>query len=229
MLDRLKRALEAERSFSANCAHELRNPIAAAKAQADLVAEKLAGGEEHIRLQQLSQVLTRLGRYIERLLQLNRAEAGFGHSGRTCDLLEVANHLIDEYARRPASANRLDFDDGGVTQMQVAIDQDALAIALGNLLDNAIAYSDPSSEVQVRLFQDATIEVTNDAAALSSQQLERLPRRHERGADGTRDGFGLGLSIVEQIVRQSGGSLELRSPARGLTRGFQVLIHLRRA
>jgi two-component system OmpR family sensor kinase len=226
MFDRLKRALEAERSFSAMCAHELRNPIAAARAQADLVAEKLEGGPEHARLEQLSQVLARLGRYIERLLQFNRAEAGFSRSGTSSDLAEVTRHLIDEYALRPASANRMDFDDAGIKRLPVAIDQDALAIAISNLLDNAIAYSDPNSEIHIRLSDPPQIEVTNDAPVFTSAQLARLTQRFSRGERSGQSGFGLGLSIVQEIITQAGGRLELRSPARGRKDGFQALLHL---
>ena len=80
LLERLKAALEAERSFAAFSAHELRNPIAAARAQAEVIAATLRGSPDYARATQLIEMLGRLGGRVEKMLQLARAEAGLGLS-----------------------------------------------------------------------------------------------------------------------------------------------------
>ena len=109
--------------------------------------------------------------------------------------------------------------------MPSKLDQDALAIAVRNLLDNAIAYSAPETEVQLKLGPGPTVTVTNESPALKSEILTRLHERFERGHQGG-SGFGLGLAIVQQIIRQSGGSVELKSPVPGRQSGFQALVRL---
>lgn len=226
MLDRLKRALAAERAFSANCAHELRNPIAVARANADLIAHKLVGSpeEENVRLQ--AEALARLGTLIERLLQLGRAEAGISQANTSCDLVRICHALMDEYAHKRQSAHRIDLDTSGLKSLLVQIDQDAAAIALRNLIDNALAYSRPGTEVAIKLSPEGAVCVTNSGPVVLSERLNVLVNRFERGGRVDVDGCGLGLAIVHQLAEQSGGRLELSSPRHGAADGFEAVLQL---
>ena len=94
------------------CAHELRNPIAAAHAQAELIAQSLRGSPEHARAMQLIEMLARLGRRIEKVLQLARVEAGIGFARIETDLVAVTRHVVEDYGRKPHLARRLAFDEG---------------------------------------------------------------------------------------------------------------------
>ncbi|MFN0218202.1 MAG: ATP-binding protein [Hyphomicrobium sp.] len=225
LLGRLEGALDAERAFSSNCAHELRNPIAAARAQAELIASALAGSPERSRALRIVTTLSDLGRRIERLLQLGRAEAGISLSGGPTDLVALTKLLVDDYSRRPVG-KKLEFDDGAIASLAVAIDQDALGIAVQNLIDNALAHGGSGSEIQISVGPGPTLRVVNDGPAVPHEELNQLTTRFERGTHRHGDGYGLGLSIVHEILRQAGGRLELHSPATGRQAGFEALMVL---
>ena len=143
LLERLKPALDAERSFAANSAHELRNPIAAARAQAEIIADSLRNRPDHARAVKLIEVLGQLSSRIEKMLQLARAEAGLGLSRTETDLVAVTRLVVDDYARRPHLGARLAFEAKPSQSFIASIDPDALGIALQNLIDNAMSYGNP--------------------------------------------------------------------------------------
>jgi two-component system OmpR family sensor kinase len=224
LLERLKAALEAERSFAAYSAHELRNPIAAACAQAEVIAAGLRGSPDQGRAIQLIETLGRLSQRIEKMLQLARAEAGLGFGRTETDLVAVTRLVVEDYARRPQLAGRLAFDAGPSERVLAAVDPDALGIALQNLIDNALSYGTPDGKIDVVIGPGAMIRVINDGRVISPKQLVKLKHRFERAATNAAPGIGLGLSIVEEIMRQAGGKLELFSPARGRRDGFEAML-----
>jgi two-component system OmpR family sensor kinase len=227
LLSRLRKALDAERAFAANWAHELRNPVAAARAQTELIARSFQGPERsHIDV--LVETLQNLSQRVERLLQKSRAESGASSGSDASDAIAVAELVIDSYYYLPGD-RRLALDDGGIAAMPVTIDQDALAIILQNLIDNAVANSPQESVVQILISPDAEIHVINDCPIVPAEELARIRSRFQRGSGAAHGGFGLGLSIVQQILGQSGGSLDLKSPATGQSSGFEAVVRLRRA
>jgi len=226
LLERLKAALEAERSFAANSAHELRNPIAAARAQAELIAENLRGRPDQVRATQLVTMLGQLSKRIEKMLQLARAEAGLGLDRTETDLIAVTRLVVADYARRRNLAERIVFEPGPEKSVIAAIDPDALGIALQNLFDNALAHGAPDSPISVVIGPGPNIQVVNEGPVVSSNELAGLTKRFERAGTSRVPGTGLGLSIVDQIMRQAGGRLELMSPVPGRKDGFEARLIL---
>lgn len=226
LLERLKAALEAERAFAANSAHELRNPIAAARAQAELIAENLRGCPDEVRATQLVAMLGQLGKRIEKMLQLARAESGLGLDRTETDLIAVTQLVAADYARRPQLAGRVSFDPGEPEPVMVAIDPDALGIALQNLIDNALAHGRSETPVSVAIKPGPSVHVVNEGPVVSADELAALTERFARAGSTRAPGTGLGLSIVDQIMRQAGGRLELVSPASGRTDGFEAILIL---
>jgi two-component system OmpR family sensor kinase len=221
LLERLKAALEAERSFAANSAHELRTPIAAARAQAELIAAGLRGSPDHARATKLISTLGKLGRRVEKILQLARAEAGVGLARTETDLAAITHLIVEDYLRRPQLASRLSFgvrDSGQIA----SIDPDALGIALQNLIDNALSHGSADGRVEIVVGPGATVHVINVGPSIAKEELAILKRRFERGGRGS--GTGLGLAIVEEIMRQAGGRLDLSSPAPGRSDGFEATL-----
>lgn len=227
LLERLKATLDAERSFAANSAHELRTPLAAARAQAEIVANELRDAPGHARAVQQVELLNELGRRIEKMLQLARAEAGLGLGRPDTDLVAVARLLFDDYARRPQLGARLSFDSGPSPDAIVAVDPDALGIALQNLIDNALLHGAPAGKVEIAVGAEPSIRVINAGPPLDPHLLSKLTGRFVRAAPTRTPGAGLGLAIVEEIMRQAGGTLELFSPARGRSDGFEAVLHFR--
>ncbi|MDK3018209.1 histidine kinase dimerization/phospho-acceptor domain-containing protein [Pseudodonghicola flavimaris] len=192
-LARIETLLSAERAFAGHAAHELRTPIAAASAQAQLIAAGTAGPESAA---QMARALSRLGDTVERLLQLSRAEAGIGDAASRADLVAVLRLLIRDLPR-----DRIRFDDGDLETAWVAIDPDALAILLGNLLRNAEAHG--TGLVSVRLRPGPVLSITNPVAPGARLR----PGRFDKSPDSA--GAGLGLTIVETIARQNGIDLQM--------------------
>lgn len=219
LMQRLKTALESERAFAGNAAHELRNPIASARAQTQVLARNLAGTPDQARAENISSQLAQLGRRIERLLQMSRAEAGLGQARERTDLATVAELLVDDYRRRPDVGHRLKLVTAG-DGCWVPMDQDAIAIVLRNVIENAVNHGVSNEPIEVRVGENA-VSVVNACPPVPPDVLLDLKNRFRRGLrDG--GGSGLGLAIVDTIMRQAGGQVELMSPARRRSDGFEI-------
>jgi two-component system OmpR family sensor kinase len=154
------------------------------------------------------------------LLSLARNEYAAGPITQKTDLpqsLDDASQLYGAAARAGDVQVRVESD------APVAVPGNARRIALifGNLLDNAIRYSPPGGSVQVRssvVGGRARVEIWDEGIGLPPQELERVFERFYRAPGDKSNGSGLGLSTVDSIVRQLGGSvwLENRADANGL-------------
>lgn len=219
LLARLSAALEAERSFAANAAHELRTPLAGAIAQAQRIQTETADPEARARASGIETTLKRLTRLSERLMQLARAEGGRLRRDTTGDLRPLARLVVDELARGEEAGDlRLTLP---VAPVLSDLDPDAFAILLRNLVENALRHGAPDRKVEVTLAPDGILSVGNDGTVVPPDQLARLTGRFER-AGTARDGSGLGLAIVAAIAERTGGRLELRSPRPGHATGFEA-------
>ncbi|KZD12383.1 sensor histidine kinase [Oceanibaculum pacificum] len=232
LLLRLRAALEAERVFAATSAHELRTPVATALAQTQRLLAELESGltqeEAQARGRRIEATLHRLGALVEKLLHLSRAEAGIGLSETENNLLPVLRLVIEELAMQPEAARQLSLAIAEGASLRARMDIDAFSIVVRNLVENALAYGDPDTPVEIAVPDDRTISVRNDCAAIPPEILSQLTQRFVRGnrAGEGPDGSGLGLAIAETILRQTGGRLELLSPVLGQDGGFEARIRL---
>jgi two-component system OmpR family sensor kinase len=228
LLRRLRQALEAERRFTANAAHELRTPLAGALGQGQLLLARLPPGDPaRAQAEAMIDGLRRLTRRVEKLLQMARAEAGVALRLEPIDLLVPLHLVVEEVAGRPGVGDRLRLDDGGLDHMIVMGDLDALAIVLRNLIENAVLHGAPDQPIDVGVTAEGRVRVTNGGPAVPPDHLATLAQRfvsHDAGGSGS--GTGLGLSIVQAIVEQVGGRLSLQSPASGRDDGFQATLWL---
>lgn len=222
LLDRLRRALEAERSFAADSAHELRTPIAAAMAQAQRLEAELARADLKARARGIADILKRLATVVEKLLQLARVEAGVALHRERTDLVPIVELLVEEQRRRSEVGARLRLETRCRT-LPADLDVDSFGIALLNLVENALLHGAAGGPVAVTLHADCRITVVNTGPVVPPERLTTLRRRFERASSGTK-GTGLGLAIADAILRQSGAELLLHSPARGLGDGFEAEI-----
>jgi two-component system OmpR family sensor kinase len=225
LLTRLAKVIAAERALAANAAHELRTPVAAALAQTQRLAAELAAAPQRARADQIASTLRRLGDLVEKLLQLARAEAGIALSRDRVDVLPALKLVVEEFQRRSTVGTRLHWECGTHKCLFARIDIDAFGIVLRNLIDNALLHGAASGRVEISLDAAGLIHVMNDGPAVPPERLTRLTERFER-AGAEVPGAGLGLAIVESIMAQAGGSLELHSPARGRRDGFEAILRL---
>lgn len=223
LLERLSAAFEAERSFAANAAHELRTPLAGAIAQAQRLQAETKDAVARTRAADIEATLKRLTRVSERLMQLARAEGGRLRRDQLADLRPVARILTDDLLRAAGPGSiRLSLADGPVLS---DLDPDAFAILFRNLVENALRHGQPGAPVDVVLGSDGALCVANDGPVITADALSHLTERFERASHG-RDGSGLGLAIVSAIADRIGAELVLQSPRQGHETGFQVMVRL---
>ncbi len=223
LLARLREAFEAERSFAANAAHELRTPLAGAIAQAQRLQSETPDPAAAARASQIEAVLKRLVRLSERLMQLARAEGGRLRLDRAADLRVVARIVIEDLARTEAPG-RIVLT---LPEMPVMsdLDPDTFGILCGNLVENALRHGAQGTPIEVMLTTDGQLIVTNEGPVLPAKTLDLLTNRFER-AGTSSNGSGLGLAIVAAIADRIGSHLILRSPRRGAASGFEAIVSL---
>ncbi|MCA0406849.1 MAG: sensor histidine kinase N-terminal domain-containing protein [Proteobacteria bacterium] len=220
LLERLRRALEAERSFTANSAHELRTPVAGALAQVQRLIAEVEAPAVRQRARDVEASLRRLARLSEKLLQLAKAEGGALMAHEAQDLQPVLDLVIEDLG---AEARIERIDEG--TPVLSPMDVDAFAILARNLIENALKHGQPGEPVLVSLTSDGVFRVQNRSAVVPPETLETLLQRFERGAS-TAEGTGLGLPIVAAIAAGVGSRLDLRSPAQDLPDGMEARVQL---
>jgi len=225
LLERLRAAMDAERTFAASSAHELRTPIAGALAQTQRLARELGDHASAPRLKEIEYALRSLSELAERLLQLSRLEAGFARSENAVDLAPVLALVVRDFQAQSTTAARVRFEAHADADLNYRINPDAFAIAVRNLITNALLHGAAEGDVVVESGPGPLVRVRNHGPVLATDVVARLSEPFTRGA--TRaSGSGLGLAVVDTIMKQTGGRLTLSSPATGWTDGFEATLVL---
>jgi signal transduction histidine kinase len=208
--------------FFALVSHELRTPLTAIIGHVELLlADAPADGEDRRSLEVVGRNAQRLLRLVGDLLFVAQVQAGAPSvEFADVDLAAVAREAVD--AARPAA------EQAGVTLSLSAEtvapargDHDRLAQALDNLLSNAIKFTPAGGRVEVRLRTErdhALLEVSDTGIGIPAGEEGRLFERFFRASSATEraiPGIGLGLTIVEAIVKGHGGRISVASPPDG--------------
>lgn len=223
LLKRLRKTLEAERSFTANSAHELRTPLAATLAQVQRLRQEAPEGPLRLRAAKIENSLRELARLSEKLMQLAKAEGGGLLAQRPQDLIPLLAHVVDEW--RQSSGRQIELLLPAQAGVYSTIDPDAFGILLRNLIENALKYGATEHPLEVSLSDQAQLRVVNGGPIVPPARLQRLTERFVRGQSDA-SGSGLGLAIAKAIVLGINGQITLASPAKGRQDGFEVSVWL---
>ena len=221
------------RRFVADASHELRTPVAAVSAYAELF-ERGA----NVRPDDLGRVMTgiraetaRMGDLVEDLLLLARLDEGRPLEREPVELVTVVAQAIDaSLAVGPDWSMHLD----AARPVEVMGDATRLRQVVDNLLGNVRSHTPAGTSATVRIFEDggdAVIEVADDGPGLSAEQSSRVFERFYRvEASRSREhgGAGLGLAIVAAIVGAHGGRVEVTSNVQHTGAVFVVRLPLAR-
>lgn len=221
LIDRLRRALETERRFTANSAHELRTPLAATLAQVQRLRHDAPDGPLQARAVQIETSLRELSRLSEKLMQLAKAEGGGVLSEVPQDLVVLLSHVAQDLQRAASVPIELALPPPG--SVLSLIDPDAFGILVRNLIENALKHGAPGCAIEVGLSENARLTVINAGAVVPISDLTQLTGHFVR-AGSRAEGFGLGLAIVSTIAQGVGAELTFASPATGRTDGFEASV-----
>jgi two-component system sensor histidine kinase SenX3 len=216
---------EVRRDFVANISHELKTPIGAVSLLAE--ALQVASDEpDQVRrfAKRLGKEADRLARITQEIIELSRLQAADAlTSPKVVEIDHVVALAIDQN-RVAAESGRVTIVSGGDAGAEVYGDEPLLAVALHNLIANAIQYSPKGSRVGVGVSNgDGIVEiaVTDQGIGIPDDELDRVFERFFR-IDPARSrhtgGSGLGLSIVKHVVQNHGGDIRVWSqPGNGST------------
>jgi signal transduction histidine kinase len=211
--------------FVSAVSHEFRTPLATLHQLTENLAEGRVADEERRLAYYEAQVRAtgRLSRLVERLLDFGRMEAGaFRYRPEPVHLDEVVRSVVDEFEHVVnTTGQRIDLSiDAGLEPVRV--DREALAQALWNLLDNAIKYSPDDSTVWIGVVREdrfVAIRVRDEGMGIAVEEQKDIFRKFVRGTsarDGTVKGAGIGLAMVDRIVRAHKGHVQVDSrPGQG--------------
>jgi signal transduction histidine kinase len=220
LLQRLGHALETQRAFLSDAAHELRSPLTALKLQLETLKRAPDEAAHGNAVATLSDGIERAVRIVEQLLLLARSEPDAAPSAKEpLDLSEVVRQAVAE-AVPYALSRGSEFELFAEAPVRVQGDRQALIALVRNLADNAVRYSPPGSRVELRVLDDQgvpTLLVDDTGPGIPPEERERVFDRFYRRASGNEAGSGLGLAIVKSVAARHGATVSLGdSPLGGL-------------
>ncbi|WP_114969691.1 ATP-binding protein [Rhodoferax ferrireducens] len=220
LFERIDAMVASERRFTADAAHELRTPIAAIRAQAQVA---LGAGTDSAQRDHALQVTLagcdRATRLVEQLLTLARLEATSGSAAvpaATVDLSAVSRRVAAELA--PAALARhqtLELD--AAAPCVVAGTDMLIGVLVRNLIDNALRYSPDGARIDVQVALASgrpVLQVEDSGPGMSEPEMARLGERFFRVLGQAQPGSGLGWSIVKRIADVFGAQVQVKRSQR---------------
>jgi signal transduction histidine kinase len=227
-LERANRALDRERQrehqqnelktrFVSATSHEFRTPLTTILSSSQMLATYGERWDAARRMTHFERIITaaqHMAEMLEEILLIGRAEMGvLAAQPVELDLHEYLKSLIETLARAAGRPGAIELSVSG--QAKAQLDRRLLTHVLGNLLENALKYSDPGSKVALRLSVEhggVRFEVNDSGVGIPEHDLPHLFDSFYRGQNvGATAGSGLGLAVVKRAVDVQGGSIDVKS------------------
>ena len=220
----VRRMESMRRDFVSGVSHELKTPLTVIQACTETLLDGAIDEPETAKrfLGQIEQQSERLLQLILGMLQLARVESGQQLlDDEPVDVFNIADDVVAEM-RPVAEGKRIALDLAGEKELFVLGDYQAIRTIVGNLVDNALKYTNEGGEVRVVLQTDTSgnsLCVTDTGVGISQTDQERVFERFyrvERDRNRERGGTGLGLAIVKHLSQSMGAEVNLTStPGKG--------------
>ena len=212
LLRRLEASLGAERRFLADAAHELRSPVGALALQVQLAARAQSDKARTSAFEELGRGIERARRLVQQLLDFAKLESGVRSVAFAVhDIAGLAREVVGSSAAR-AEALGVDLGADADGAVLVSCASEEMRSLVENLVDNALRYAPPNSQVTVSVRQNgsmAEITVVDSGPGIPAAERKRVFERFHRVAGDSTAGSGLGLSIAKAIVERHQGRMQL--------------------
>lgn len=214
---RLQEGFEREKRFAADAAHELRTPLAALKAQAQVALNTANIEEKNLALQKLIASVNRSTHIVQQLLTMSKLVPGASGINDVDDvnLIKVAREIIAMLV--PSALEKqieLEFEHEDHLPLLQG-NATAIGILIRNLVDNAIRYCKENGRVVIAVYHkynELILEVSDNGPGIPEELKTRVFERFFRVLGNKSPGSGLGLAIVRQICDLHGAQVELGTP-----------------
>lgn len=230
LLKRVAQAMEAQRRFIADAAHELRSPMTALSLQADRLSSTPMSAAARECFLPLAQGIERSRKLIEQLLTLAAAQSNVERSEAAVSVHGVFRRVLEDML--PLAENKgIDIGVESVEDVQVVIDELDLFILVKNLVDNAIRYTPPGGRVDLSVElgqQGVFIDIKDSGPGISAQEQALVFDPFYRSLGTGEAGSGLGLSIVSAIANRNDARVTLSFVDEVSQRGLRVSVRLNR-
>ncbi|MGC3938424.1 sensor histidine kinase N-terminal domain-containing protein [Roseobacter sp. EG26] len=216
---RLGSALTRSEDLIVEAAHRVRTPLATVRTQAEVVHLQMEKPENRAALRQMIRAVDEssrsAGQLLDHAMVTLRSDQLETEEIDPAELLRDAIHRLSPTAELKDIAINLHLPD---TPLRVQGDPILLQNAVRNILDNAIKYSPADTDITVRLTPGSPcrLQFCDQGRGFEAQDIARLPDRFSRGSN-VDDvvGSGLGLTIVQDVARAHGGTLEIAQNPKG--------------
>lgn len=224
VLGRLRDAVQRERAFVQDAAHELRTPMAVISAQAHVLSRADHASERQQAATALEGAIARASHLSQQLLALAAMDEHRTPSLRSADLAALTQQALADMAAT-AQSRHIELSLDAPDHLPATVDVGAYQSVLHNLLDNALRYVPQGSTVEVSLTPTPTgwrLCVADNGPGIAPDDQAHIFERFVRGRDTTAPGTGLGLAIVRQAAQRLGGDVQLTAGLQGRGVGFAV-------
>jgi two-component system OmpR family sensor kinase len=222
---RLSRAMEGQRRFIADAAHELRTPLSAVQLQIQVVERATTAEERLAALARLRNGIQRASHLVQQLLTMARIEPDATEVPfQKVDMEELVRNVLGEYAPLAQKRN-IDLGLARAEPAAVLGDAESLRAMLGNLMDNAVRHSPEGSQMDASVHSsdgNAVLEIVDNGPGIPGDERHRIFDRFYRGAATGVPGSGLGLAIVKRVAERHRAEITLTDGPNG--RGLRVTV-----
>ncbi len=229
LLQRLQQAMELQRQFVGDAAHELRSPLTAVQLQLSLLKRASSAEERAAAIERLERGVQRSNRLVQQLLTLARQDPQVPDAAtESVDMNQVAREVVSDFEPQAALNQQQLRLEPATEPVLIRGERDALRVMLSNLIDNALRYTPAHGSVIVRTRRDgpqALIEVEDSGPGIPPEQRLRVFDRFYRvPRAAVEEGSGLGLAIVKRVAQRHAGEVSLDDARAGT--GLKVSVRL---